>query len=247
MNMRPIVQRLARNDVRLILRDPMLVMLLSLAAVIGVVGRYALRAIDLSLLENGLLPNPNADFRFASTFPMFVTFIALWQGALMPGTVFGFLLLDEKEDDTLTALRVTPVRLEQYLAYRVALPAALAFLFSLALAPLIGHAPIPLWQLAPTTCDSDALCAIARASRVENRTMESWPFDRVTTTSSSGWATGNGRNSSWSSRLKMAVLAPIASASDKTAVTAKPGVRTSQRHAWRRSATTSSRSRTARG
>ncbi len=141
-----IVARLARNDARLILRDRMLVTLLAMVIAIGLGARFALPAIDATLAANAVLPSESAPFRFADTFPMFVTFIALWQGALMPGTVFGFLLLDEKEDDTLTATRVCPVRLELYLAYRVALPAALGFAFALVLVPLMGLHPLPLWQ-----------------------------------------------------------------------------------------------------
>ena len=41
--------------------------------------------------------------------------------ALM-GAVVGFLLLDHRDDRTLTALQVTPLTVEGYLAYRIAVP-----------------------------------------------------------------------------------------------------------------------------
>ena len=81
MQMIELVQHLGRNDVRLILRDRMLVMLLALVAVIGVVARYALPAIDASLAENGVMPSANVEIRFAATFPMFVAFIGVANGA----------------------------------------------------------------------------------------------------------------------------------------------------------------------
>lgn len=138
------VRRLARNDARLILRDRMLLMLLTMVVLIGVAARYAFPAIDAALARNGVLPSATTDLRFADLYPLFVVFIGLWQGALMPGTCFGFLLLDEKEDGTLTALRVTPLPIERYVAYRVTLPALLAFAFALALPPLMGQATLPL-------------------------------------------------------------------------------------------------------
>lgn len=161
MQVTELVQRLGRNDVRLILRDRMLVMLLALVAVIGVVARYALPAIDASLAENGVMPSANVEIRFAATFPMFVAFIALWQGALMPGTVFGFLLLDEKEDDTLIAMRVSPVPIERYVGYRVTLPAVLAFCFTLVLVPLIGYRALPVWQLSAVALGAALVAPLA--------------------------------------------------------------------------------------
>lgn len=138
------IGRLGRNDVRLILRDRMLLMLLSLVVLIGVAARYAFPAIDAALARNGVLPSATTALRFADLYPLFVAFIGLWQAALMPGTCFGFLLLDEKEDGTLTALRVTPLPIERYVAYRVTLPALLGFAFALALPPLMGQATLPL-------------------------------------------------------------------------------------------------------
>ena len=41
---------------------------------------------------------------------------------MLYGLVIGFLLLDERDDGTLTALQVTPLPLNNYLAYRVTLP-----------------------------------------------------------------------------------------------------------------------------
>jgi fluoroquinolone transport system permease protein len=61
--------------------------------------------------------------------------------ALLPmlaGMVVGFLLLDQRDDDTLTALRVTPLPLGGYLAYRVALPLVLGLVLAAALLPLAG-------------------------------------------------------------------------------------------------------------
>ena len=42
------------------------------------------------------------------------------------GSVVGFLLLDQRDDRTLTALQVTPLTVQGYLAYRIAVPMAVS-------------------------------------------------------------------------------------------------------------------------
>ncbi len=46
------------------------------------------------------------------------------------GTVVGFLLLDERDDQTLTALLVTPLPLYRYLVYRLAVPTLLSLILT---------------------------------------------------------------------------------------------------------------------
>ncbi|MCK5920066.1 MAG: hypothetical protein KAG66_03955 [Methylococcales bacterium] len=52
---------------------------------------------------------------------------------MLYGVVVGFLLVDERDDGTLTALRVTPLSLDRYLMYRLGMP----LLLSALLLPLI--------------------------------------------------------------------------------------------------------------
>ena len=51
---------------------------------------------------------------------------------IMYGMIVGFLFLDQRDDGTLTALRVTPVSLQNYLAYRLSVP----MLLSVVMTPL---------------------------------------------------------------------------------------------------------------
>lgn len=74
--------------------------------------------------------------------------MTLYTGSLLVGTIFGFMLLDEKDDNTLTAMMVTPVPLEQYALYRVGMPAILAFVIILAMLLIVNQTLLPLWQLA---------------------------------------------------------------------------------------------------
>jgi fluoroquinolone transport system permease protein len=54
----------------------------------------------------------------------------------MVGMVIGFLLLDERDARTLTALRTTPLSMRRYLGYRVALPLLLGSMSTLIGFPL---------------------------------------------------------------------------------------------------------------
>lgn len=63
-------------------------------------------------------------------FPLLALY-AILMPPLLFGMVVGFLLLDERDDQTLLALRVTPLSLSRYLAYRVGLPMLVGVLLSL--------------------------------------------------------------------------------------------------------------------
>jgi fluoroquinolone transport system permease protein len=84
----------------------------------------------------------------ASLYPMIIAFIAVFNGALLGGTLSGFALLDEREDGTMTALLVTPLPAQAYLTYRATMPAILAFaVLVVQLSILNGLAPLAWWQI----------------------------------------------------------------------------------------------------
>jgi fluoroquinolone transport system permease protein len=56
----------------------------------------------------------------------------------MTGTVVGFLLLDQRDDQTLTALMVTPLSLGDYLRYRLSGLMLLSAAFGAVMMPLAG-------------------------------------------------------------------------------------------------------------
>lgn len=65
----------------------------------------------------------------------------------LAATVIGFLLLDQRDDGTLSALQVTPLSINGYLLYRLTLPMAASILATLLVLPLSGIVQIPFWQL----------------------------------------------------------------------------------------------------
>ena len=65
---------------------------------------------------------------------------------MLVGCVVGFLLLDQRDDRTLTALQVTPLTIGGYLLYRTAVPMVLSvamMMVSMALAGLVTMRVIP--------------------------------------------------------------------------------------------------------
>lgn len=91
---------------------------------------------------------------------------------VMYGMIVGFLFLDQRDDGTLTALRVTPVSLQNYLAYRLSVP----MLLSVAITPVafgiagvsgVSFFPLVLCTLAATPLA--ALVALALAAFAENK------------------------------------------------------------------------------
>lgn len=114
------------NDWRNISRDHFLLFMFAFALLIALAFRYLLPWLDGYLVETGIMPGSSVSIRFSELYPMLVANLTIYTGALIAGGVFGFILLDEKEAHTLTAMNVTPVPLSYYIMYRVCIPAVFA-------------------------------------------------------------------------------------------------------------------------
>jgi fluoroquinolone transport system permease protein len=71
---------------------------------------------------------------------------------LMPqifGCVIGFMLLDERDEGTLTVLQVTPLTLERYLTYKLAVPFIVAVIAVYIFVPVVGLVQLPYAPLLP--------------------------------------------------------------------------------------------------
>ncbi|MBK8901168.1 MAG: hypothetical protein IPM53_08295 [Anaerolineaceae bacterium] len=147
MLMTQLVTRLGRNDAKLIGRDSFLIFMFLFAAIIAVVLWLGMPALNSYLAETGVMPGETITISLADVYPMLVAFMALYTGALLVGTVFGFVLLDEKDQHTLRAMLVTPVSLSKFMAYRVGLSAVFAFAIVLGMVYIINQALLPLWQM----------------------------------------------------------------------------------------------------
>ncbi len=89
---------------------------------------------------------PIALARLAALFPIDLTpyyspivgYLLMSLTPLLVGMVIGFLLLDERDDQTIQALQVTPLSLNGYLIYRLTVPSLLSAVLTVILFPLAG-------------------------------------------------------------------------------------------------------------
>ena len=147
MHMIQLVRKLGRNDAKLIGRDRFLLFMLAFVLYLAVALRFGLPWANTYLAEQGVLPSETVANTFADFYPMIVAWIVIFTGALLAGTIFGFMLLDEKEDNTIKAMLVTPVSFNQYVLYRIGGPTVLAFFIVSGMMLFIDQALVPLWQL----------------------------------------------------------------------------------------------------
>ncbi len=147
MQMTELIPKLGRSDAKVIGRDRFPLFMLLFAVYLAVVLRYALPWVNNYLAENGVLPNETISQSLSDYYPMIIAFLVFFTGALIVGSVFGFVLLDEKDDNTIKAMLVTPIPLNQYVLYRVGLPSIFGLLIIVGMGLFIGQALVPLWQL----------------------------------------------------------------------------------------------------
>jgi fluoroquinolone transport system permease protein len=127
-------------DARSIRRDSMLRWMILMPLVLALMFRLLLPWATVHLQES-------LNFDLTPYLPLLVGFVVILTAPTLYGAVIGFLLLDERDEGTLTALQVTPLPVSSYLAYRIALPMAISIVVLLIAYPIVGLFPLPLWQL----------------------------------------------------------------------------------------------------
>lgn len=127
------IRALVPIDIHSIRRDPLLRWMAIVPLVVALAARWLLPGL-LARLE------ALAGFSMLAFYPPFMGFALLVLCPMMCGMVIGFLLLDQRDDRTLTALQVTPLSLDGYLAYRLMLPLLVSSGATLIALPLSGLA-----------------------------------------------------------------------------------------------------------
>jgi fluoroquinolone transport system permease protein len=137
------LQALLHADLRALVRDPLLKWV-------------ALLPIGVALLLRVLVPRIQEVLASGTAVDLTPYHPLIMGGYLMTapgivGMVIGFMLLDERDARTLDALRVTPIGMEWYLTYRVALPLVLGTAATLIGYPLAGLTPLRVRELLAVT------------------------------------------------------------------------------------------------
>jgi fluoroquinolone transport system permease protein len=125
-----ILRALGPIDLKSVRRDSMLRWLAAYPIAIALLLRWGVPALNQSLATR-------ADIDLVPYYVLLASLIVV-AVPTVTGMVIGFLLLDQRDDDTLTALQVTPLSLASYLAYRVAVPMLLSIVMVAIAVPLSG-------------------------------------------------------------------------------------------------------------
>lgn len=151
-------------DLRSIGRDPFLRWMSLLGVGMALLVRWGIPPLgDWLAAEHG--------FDLRPYYPLLMSFMLVLM-PLLAGVVLGFVLLDQKDDQTLTALQVTPLQLDGYLRYRLGtamLISALLTAIVVKVSSLVPVAPLPLLVMALAVSPLAPFFALFLASFAANK------------------------------------------------------------------------------
>ena len=127
-------------DLRNVQRDSLLKFLVFYPWILGLAMRFLIPWIAASLAGT---------FDLTPSYPLLTGFFGILITPLLAGFVTGFLLLDERDDHTLTALQVTPLSMNRYLTYRLLAPVVIAVASTFIVIPLMNLIDVPVLELLP--------------------------------------------------------------------------------------------------
>lgn len=130
---------LAAADLRGLWRDPMLLFMTAYAVFLALIGRWLIPW----LVDSAPFP-----FDLSPYVVLILTFLAIQTGPLVLGAVSGLILLDERDDGALTALRVTALPMNHYALYRAGLPTLLCALVCVVAVWFVGIVDAPPHRIA---------------------------------------------------------------------------------------------------
>ena len=159
-----VIRALGPIDAKSVVRDSMLRWLIGMPVVLALAFRWGVPALNVWLGER-------YGFDLVPYYPLLVSFLVLMVPTLV-GAVVGFLLLDHKDDRTLTALQVTPLTVEGYLAYRIAVPMVVSvpvMMASIAVADLVTMGIVPALAAAVQAAPTAPLYALFVAGFAANK------------------------------------------------------------------------------
>ncbi|MFQ5639406.1 MAG: hypothetical protein ACE5IR_15585 [bacterium] len=159
-----VLKALAPIDARGVLRDPMLRWMVLLPLLIAAVIRWGVPVITGQLLER-------LEFDLTPYYSLVMSAMLLLMPALC-GMIIGFLLLDQRDDQTLTALQVTPLTLNGYIVYRITVPLVLSIIITMILfsiANLVQINSLPLLLASLLAAPLAPIYALFLATFAENK------------------------------------------------------------------------------
>ncbi|MCY3414432.1 MAG: ABC transporter [Candidatus Heimdallarchaeota archaeon] len=117
-------------DSKNIQRDPMLKWFILLPFLLAIVLRLL-----FPLVQMGLDQIP---FDLSPYYDLIISLYMVLMIPMLLGVIVGFMLLDEKDEQTLLALQVSPLSIQRYIMYRVFTPMLLSYPMLLITIPIVG-------------------------------------------------------------------------------------------------------------
>ncbi|NNF56781.1 MAG: hypothetical protein HKN04_00930 [Rhodothermaceae bacterium] len=164
MNALGLIRTLGPVDLRNIRRDPLLAWSMGLPVVIAFALRWGIPALAGWLLQR-------YGFDLTPYYPLLASGYFIMTPAFV-GFIVGFLLIDERDDGVLDAMRATPVPMNSLLAYRLGVPIAASLPITLLGYFVVDLAPLPLGALLAASLlatFSGPIMALFLASFAENK------------------------------------------------------------------------------
>ncbi len=160
-----VLKALGPIDIRSLYRDSLLIWMIFIPILWAFIIRWGLPFIATTVLVK-------FQFDLMPYFPVIMSYFIILMTPAIFGMVIGFLLLDERDDGTLTALSVTPLSLHHYFAYRIIIPMVLSIVMVFFVYPIanIGHInSFSLLTAAIVAAPMAPLIALALASIAQNK------------------------------------------------------------------------------
>ncbi len=136
MNAIKVFRILGPIDARNIFRDSSIKWMIFLPLLMAIIIRWGVPPLTVSL---------EAQYGFDLT-PYYPAILSYFFVAMCPfvfSMLVGFVLLDERDDNTLTALSVTPLSLNTYFAYRISMPIVLTIVLMFIIFPIAAIGTLP--------------------------------------------------------------------------------------------------------
>lgn len=134
MKLNTMFRSLIPIDIHGIRRDSLTSWMIVLPLLLALIIRWGVPPFTARLIEQ-------YNFDLTPYYPVLLAYFFIGMCPMVFGVVTGFLLLDERDDRTLTALQVTPLPLREYIFYRVTVPMLLTVGMMFVLFPLANLTP----------------------------------------------------------------------------------------------------------
>ncbi len=160
-----VLKALGPIDIKSLYRDSLLIWMLFLPILWALFIRWGLPSITTMIVEK-------FQFDLSPYYPVIMSYFVILMTPVIFGLVIGFLLLDERDDGTLTALTVTPLSLNNYFTYRIVVPMLLSIVMAFFVYPIANIGNINSFSLllaAIVAAPMAPLFALALASIAQNK------------------------------------------------------------------------------